>query len=89
MKTLFRDSFWRDVMKKVKDKKTIIRIDEIIEEAAAAENISGIKNVKKMEGADDAYRIRVGNFRIGVFVEGDVIEFVRCLPRKDIYKFFP
>ena len=89
MKTLFRDSFRRDVKKKVNDKKTIKRIDEIIEEAAAAANISGIKKFKKMEGADNADRIRVGNFRIGAFVEADAIEFVRCLPRKDIYKFFP
>ncbi len=89
MKTVFRDSFWRDVKKRVKDKKTTVRIDEIIEEALGAADISEIENVKKMKGADNAYRIRVGSFRIGVFVEGDAIEFVRCLPRKDIYKHFP
>ena len=42
-----------------------------------------------MEGAENAYRIRVGRFRIGFFLEGDAIEFVRCLPRKDAYRHFP
>ena len=89
MKTLFRESFWRDVKKEVKDKKTIMRIDEIIEEAVAAASISDMKNVKKMKGASNAYRIRVGGFRIGVFVEDNAIEFVRCLRRKDMYRHFP
>ena len=89
MKTLFRESFWRDVRKNVKDKKILIRIDEIIEEVVAAASISEIKNVKKMKGAANAYRIRIGSFRLGCFLEGDAIEFVRCLPRKDIYRYFP
>ena len=32
MKTLFRESFWRDV-KKIKDQKTIAHIDDVIAEA--------------------------------------------------------
>ena len=89
MNTLFRERFWRDVKKEVKDKKTIVRIDEVIEEALAAASIRDLKNVKKMKGAANAYRIRVGGFRIGIFVEGDVIEFACCLPRKDMYRYFP
>jgi mRNA-degrading endonuclease RelE of RelBE toxin-antitoxin system len=42
-----------------------------------------------MEGAANAYRIRVGGFRIGFYLETDVVEFVRCLDRKDIYRYFP
>jgi mRNA interferase RelE/StbE len=89
MKALFRESFWRDVKKEVKDRKTIMRIDEIIEQAEAAADISELRNVKKLKGAAGAYRIRVGSYRIGAFVEGDAIEFVRCLPRKEIYRYFP
>lgn len=89
MNTLFRERFWRDVKKEVKDKKTIARIDEVIEEAVAAASINDMKNVKKMKGASNAFRIRVGRFRIGVFVEGDIIEFACCLPRKDMYRYFP
>jgi mRNA interferase RelE/StbE len=88
MKTLFRESFWRDV-RKIKDQKIIARIDEVIAEVEAAARFSEIGNVKKMVGAANAYRIRVGGFRIGVFAEEDAVEFVRCLDRKDMYRYFP
>ena len=88
MKTLFRDSFWRDV-KKIKDQNTSTQIDDVIAVVERATSISEIKNVIKMKGADNAFRIRVGKFRIGFFLEGDAIEFVRCLPRKDSYRHFP
>jgi len=87
MKHVFRESFWRDV-KKIKDKKTLNRIDEAIAEVDAAANLSEVQNVTKMEGAANAYRIRVGEFRLGFYLEADVVEFVRCLDRKDIYRYF-
>jgi mRNA interferase RelE/StbE len=31
----------------------------------------------------------VGDYRIGISVEGDEVEFVRCLHRRDIYRYFP
>ena len=88
MKSRFRESFWRDV-RKIKDKKTLARIDEALEEAETAATLAEMKGVKKMDGAANAYRIRVGRFRIGFYLEGDVLEFTRCLPRKDIYRYFP
>ena len=42
-----------------------------------------------MEGFKNAYRIKIGDYRIGVFIEEDTIEFVRFVHRKDIYKKFP
>jgi ribosomal-protein-alanine N-acetyltransferase len=42
-----------------------------------------------LRGSSDFYRIRVGDYRIGVAVEGDEVEFVRCLHRRDIYGYFP
>lgn len=88
MKALFRDSFWRDV-KKIKDQTTSAQIDDVIAEVERATSISEIKNVIKMKGAGNAFRIRIGKFRIGFFLEGDTIEFARCLSRKDSYRHFP
>ncbi len=48
-----------------------------------------IGDLKKLSGSDDAYRIRVGEYRVGVVIEGDAVEFVRFLPRRDLYRFFP
>lgn len=35
------------------------------------------------------YRIRIGDYRIGIFVEGKTVEFARVVHRKDIYQQFP
>jgi len=45
--------------------------------------------VKKMQGYDTFYRLRLGDYRIGIEVVDDRVIFVRILPRKDIYRYFP
>lgn len=54
-------------------------------------NSSSLKeiNLSKMEGAKNAYRIRFGNYRVGFYLEDDIIILSRALDRKDIYRFFP
>ncbi len=48
-----------------------------------------IKNLKKLKGSVGHYRIKIGDFRLGLAISGSTIEFIRCLHRKDVYKFFP
>jgi mRNA interferase RelE/StbE len=48
-----------------------------------------VPNLKKMSGASGYYRLRVGDYRIGLFVDGEEVEFVRVLHRKDVYRHFP
>jgi len=88
VKTRFRKGFARD-LKKVKDQAMLDRINVAIEGVEAAAGLHQIAHLKKMGGTRDFYRIRVGDFRIGIFVEGDAVVFVRCLPRADLYRFFP
>ena len=64
-------------------------IFNVIEEVKAADSINQIGNVKKLVGFKSAYRIRVGQYRIGVFVEKNLVQFARIAHRKDIYKLFP
>jgi mRNA-degrading endonuclease RelE of RelBE toxin-antitoxin system len=40
-------------------------------------------------GFTTAYRIRIGDYRIGIFFKEDTVIFARILHRKDIYKLFP
>ena len=54
-----------------------------------AAHLKDIPNVKKLKGHKNAYRIRVGDYRIGFFNEDDSIFIVTVLHRKDIYKRFP
>ena len=88
MKALFEKSFGRD-LKKVKDKRLLAQVQEIIEQVKSASSMGEISNLKKLQGYETYYRIRVGNYRIGIEVmEGRVI-FVCLLHRKDIYRYFP
>jgi mRNA interferase RelE/StbE len=53
------------------------------------QNLSDISNIKKLKGGDNAYRIRVGDYRIGFFIVGDAITFSRVLHRREFYRYFP
>ena len=65
------------------------RIRETVERVEAAETLHEVPNLIRISGASGFYRVRVGDYRIGLAVEADVVEFVRCLHRRDIYRYFP
>ena len=88
MKVLFEKSFGRD-LKKIQDKRLLKQVQEAIAQVESAATINDLSNLKKMQGFDTYYRIRVGDYRIGIeIVEGQVI-FVCFLNHKDIYRYFP
>jgi mRNA interferase RelE/StbE len=64
-------------------------LKQIILTCKQSESLGEINNLKKMQGYESFYRIRLGDYRIGIEVFEDEIIFVRFLHRKDIYKFFP
>jgi mRNA interferase RelE/StbE len=88
MNAAFRKSFTRD-LRNIKSKTVLAKVHQTIDEVEAATKLSDIKNLKKMSGTANFYRIRIGEYRIGIAVEGDTFEFVRCLHRRDLYRFFP
>jgi len=91
MKAIARTSFIRDI-KKIKDTKTKAAILENIEAVENAEKLSDIPNMKTLKGFKGYYRIKPlpnKEYRIGLYFSEGNIEFVCCLKRKDVYKFFP
>lgn len=88
MKLSFEASFAKD-LKNIRDKPLLKRIEQIIVEVKAAIVLSEIKHLSKMRGHTSFYRIRLGDYRIGIEVVEDEIIFVRVLHRKDIYRHFP
>lgn len=88
MQVLFTNQFAKDI-RKLKDKSLAQNIELIINAVKDANNLSEITNVKKLKGHQYAYRIRIGDYRIGIFSKGDTIEFACFMSRKDIYKYFP
>jgi mRNA interferase RelE/StbE len=62
---------------------------EAVEQFEKAHSLQSVANIKKLRGAGNYYRVRVGEHRIGLVVEGDTATLVRCLDRKEIYRYFP
>ncbi|MBW6484515.1 MAG: type II toxin-antitoxin system RelE/ParE family toxin [Vicingaceae bacterium] len=65
------------------------QLNNVIDNVAKANNITEIKNIKKLVGYTEYFRIRVGNYRIGVKILKKVVVFSVFDHRKDIYKRFP
>ena len=84
----FRDSFLKD-LNRIKELAVKKKIAAVITEAKSVPSLSAFRNIKKMEGSENYYRIRIGNHRIGVKLQGKTLIFLRCLHRKDIYRYFP
>ena len=84
----FRRSFLRD-LRTIRDAETLSRIKQNIEQIEAASSLSDVSNMTKLQGGGNFYRVRVGDFRMGLILNGETIVFVRCLHRRDIYRYFP
>lgn len=85
----FKKSFAKDLRKKSKETKLLSRVQEIIQEVDNVGSLHKIKNLKKLKAEGNYYRIRFGDYRIGLIIEDDTIYFVRLLHRSEIYRYFP
>lgn len=81
-------SFQKDT-RRIKDKSILQRVANTIANVQRAKNPEDIKNLKKIQGTHSLYRIRIGDYRLGIIISDNTVEFIRCLHRKDIYKYFP
>ena len=88
MKVIILRSFLNDI-KKINDKNLKIKIKDFILQLENAKSLDEVHNVKKLQGYSTAYRLRIGDFRLGFYKDGDNIELARFVKRNDIYKIFP
>ena len=65
------------------------RLSKLIETFKAIDTLDELKHMKKIEGYDCYYRLRIGDYRLGLKVSGDTVELIRFLHRRDIYRRFP
>ena len=61
---------------------------KVIELTESVNSLDDIPNTKKLKGNKSAYRIRIGDYRLGFFFENGIILMARFIHRKDIYKLF-
>jgi mRNA interferase RelE/StbE len=89
VKTQYLPSFIKD-LKKLKKTPVYSQIrSTALEKIPQCQKLTEISNLKKIKGANNAYRIRVGDYRIGVFIENETVTFSRVLHRKEVYRYFP
>ena len=88
MKVEFLKKFSKDieVIKTKPIRQSVIRLIELMETIDALDQIP---NTKKLKGHKNAYRTRVGDYRLGFFFENATVLLACFLHRKDIYKTFP
>ena len=88
MKTGFKTSFAKD-LKSIKSKAVLETVAKLIENIEAAQHLRAVPDVKKLKAKGNYYRIKLGDYRVGITVTKDEVTFVRCLDRKEIYRYFP
>ncbi len=76
-------------MKKINNRETLTRVKEVILLVEQVSNLDQIPHFKKLVGGGSYYRIRVGDYRIGLELEGETLHLIRFLHRKDVYRYFP
>ncbi|MDR0799058.1 MAG: type II toxin-antitoxin system RelE/ParE family toxin [Dysgonamonadaceae bacterium] len=87
MEIIYLRKFQKDIESLPSEAK--IQLKKIIFSCKEAGTIRELPSLKKLTSYSSAYRIRMGNYRIGIFIENNIIEFARIAHRKDIYKLFP
>jgi mRNA interferase RelE/StbE len=88
MQVEFRPLFVRD-LRAFKDRKLRQRIEAVIMEVEAANSLAELRNIKAIQGSPNFYRLKVGDYRLGIYLQDDIVAFVRVLHRKEIYRYFP
>jgi len=88
VKLVFKKSFAKD-LRQIQDKAVFERVRAVIKEIEGAGDIQEITSLKKLSGGRAHYRLRLGDYRLGLVIAGDTVTFVRILHRKDIYRYFP
>ena len=89
MELLYAKKFSKDVdaiRKEARIKKALLKVIEKIREAGS---LAEVREVRKIEGYQKYYRIKLGDYRLGIKVTKNRIELIRFLHRKDIYRRFP
>jgi mRNA interferase RelE/StbE len=80
--------FNKDISK-LRDKKLLLSIKSVLQQIESAKTSTEIPNLKKMEGTSHYFRIRIGDYRMGIYFDKNTISVSRFLHRKEMYRYFP
>ena len=82
-------SFVKDTQK-ITDKRILAKIQQVLLEAKQVESLADWANVEALSGFSGFYRIKFDyHYRIGIYCEKEMIQFLRVGSRESFYKKFP
>lgn len=88
MNVIYLESLAKD-LKKIKEKKLLKSLSQVFIALEETNDLFKISSVKKLSGHPDAYRIRIGDYRLGIYYSNNEVTIARFVKRNDIYKLFP
>ena len=89
MKVSYAKTFAKDLEAVSRNPAVKKRLSKLIETFKTIDTLNELKHIKKIEGYDCYYRLRIGDYRLGLKVLEDTVELIRFLHRRDIYRRFP
>ena len=89
MNTEYLPSFLKD-LKALKNTPAFDKVKTLVfEEVPNCFSLEEIRNLTKLTDYEHCYCIRIGDYRIGIFIENSTITFACVLHRREIYRYFP
>ncbi|MEI6766749.1 MAG: type II toxin-antitoxin system RelE/ParE family toxin [Bacteroidota bacterium] len=84
------DRSFEKSLRYIHDKGLLLRLKRAILQIENASSLTELPVIKKLTGFNSFYRIRIGDYRIGLeIINKNTIRFIIIAHRKDIYKIFP
>ena len=77
-------------LNKIQDQTILRRLRRVIIQLENSPSLLQVPNIVKLTGYTDYYRIRIGDYRVGIeVINSTTIRFIIIANRKNIYKNFP
>jgi mRNA interferase RelE/StbE len=88
MKVIYQKTFLKELAN-IPAKQRISIEEFAFEEALGLNSLAESGKIEKLKGFKTYYKIRFGDYRVGLRLDEDTLIFERVLNRKDIYRVFP
>ena len=88
MEIRYHNQFHRD-LRRLGNPSLAAQVEQVIEELKAAPTIRDMHGVSRMTAPGEHYRVRIGEYRLGITMDGQTAILRRFLPRGEIYRRFP
>lgn len=88
MEIRYHNQFHRD-LRRLGNPSLAAQVEQVIEELKAASTMRDMRGVSRMTAPGEHYRVRIGEYRLGITMDGQTAILRRFLPRGEIYRRFP